>query len=102
MLPPGASSVTGQETVPTFASLIAMSVSVTSPTFITSNVYGIVELAVLPEAVPACLVMLMPGDASTGVSVLSVLVTGSPCGGSAETLAVLATCPASTSTCVSV
>ncbi len=102
VLAPGASDVTGQVTVPTLASAIATAVRVTLPVLATTNVYGMVLPAVLPVAVPACLSIVIDGVDAIAVSVESVADAGWPCGAVAETVAVLATCPASTSAWVSV
>ena len=61
-----------------------------------------VEPAVLPDGVPACLSSVTLGVGVRNVSVESVAVTEPPEGGSAEAIAELATWPASTSTCVTV
>ena len=102
VLAPGASEVAGQVTVPTLASAIATAVRVTLPVLATTNVYGTVLPAVLPVAVPACLSIVIAGVDAIAVSVESVADAGWPCGAEAETVAVLATCPASTSDWVSV
>ncbi len=78
----GSSVVTGQTTVPTLPSATAASLSVTLPVFVTTNSYVIVEPALVPLGVPACLSSVTLGAAGTVVSVLSVAVTGRPDGGS--------------------
>jgi hypothetical protein len=78
VLAPGANEVTGQLTVPTLASAIAIAVRVTLPVLATANVYGIVEPAVRPLAVPACLSIVMAGVDAIGVSVESVADAGCP------------------------
>ena len=97
----GASVVTGQVTVPTKRSLTLTACSVTLPVLATRNVYGIVEPAVLPVAVPACLSTASAGAEAIGSVTMSVAVTAAPLGGFAEAVAELTTLPASTSGCVS-
>ena len=87
---PGASVVTGHETVPAVTSAIETPVSVTLPVLATRNVYGSVEPAVAPVRTPACLSRLRLGAAAIGESVESVPVTAAPVGGVADTVAVLA------------
>ncbi len=99
---PGASVETGQETVPTLASLTPTEVSVTLPVFVTTNVYAMVEPTTFPLGAAACLSSDRLGRAVTVVSVVSEAFTALPDGGFAETVARFATCPASTSACVSV
>ncbi len=93
----GARVATGHETVPTLRSLTLTACSVTLPVLATRNVYGIVEPAVLPVAVPACLSTAIAGRDGIGRVTVSVAVAAAPLGGFAETLAELTTCPASTS-----
>ena len=88
---PGASVVTGHRTVPTLASVTATPLTVTLPVFVTTNAYVIVEPALVPLGVPACLSCVTLGCAGISVSVLSIAVTGTPEGGVAEAVAVLAT-----------
>ena len=98
----GASVVTGQLTVPTFASATPTACTVTLPVFVRTNVYGRVEPTVFPVGMPACLSRLMLGLATTVVSVESIAETAAPTGGVAETVAVLTTWPESRSAWVSV
>ena len=99
---PGASWVAGHDTVPTFASDTATPVTVTFPVFVTRNVYGTVEVAALPDAVPACFFSVIAGDRVIVLLVELVADTAAPVGGVPDALAVLFTTPASTSACVSV
>jgi hypothetical protein len=99
---PGVSDVTGHVIEPTFASVTPTEVSVTLPEFVTTNVYRIVEPAVVPDGVPACLSNVIAGDRVIGVVTVLVPVTAVPVGGVPDAVAVLFTVPASTSACVSV
>jgi hypothetical protein len=99
---PGARDATGQVTGPTFGSETPTVVSVTLPVLVTTNVYAIVEPAVVPDGVPACLSSAIAGDRVTGVLTELVPVTAAPVGGVPVAVAVLFTTPASTSACVSV
>ena len=63
---------------------------------------SIVEPAVAPDGVPACLSSAIERGASMTTSTLSVAVTGAPVGGVPATVAVLSTTSASTSAWVSV
>ena len=99
VLAPGARSETGQLTGPVLASLTPIPVRVTLPVFATRNVYGTVEPTVL-KCVPTFLAIVTDGLLASEMSVLSPAVTEAPVGGSAVTDAVLVTCPASTSDCV--
>ena len=99
---PGASVVAGQVIVPTTGSVTVTACRVTLPVLATTNVYGIVAPAALPLGVPTCLSSATDGDAAIRMSVESEPPTAGPDGGVAETDAVLARWPASTSACVSV
>ena len=99
---PGATSSAGHATVPTLASLTLTACSVTLPVLVTRNVYGIVEVAVLPLAEPADFTSVRLGDAVIVESAVSVALTAAPSGGVPDAVAVLVTCPASTSACVAV
>ena len=70
------------------------------PALVTRKVYVIVEPAVIPLGVPACLCSVIAGTLAMPVSVESVAGTVVPDGGVALAVAVFATCPASTSVCV--
>jgi hypothetical protein len=99
---PGASWVTGQLTGPTFGSLTPTDVTVTLPVFFTTNEYATVEPADIPDGAPAVFVNVTAGPDAIVVSVESDDVTAAPDGGVPVAVAVFATCPASTSACVSV
>ncbi len=99
---PGTSVLTGQVTVPTLRSVTTTLESVTLPVLVTRNVYGTVEPAVFPVAVPAFLSSVSDGLDVIGSVTVSVPDTAAPVGGFADTLAVLITCPAFTSARVSV
>ena len=101
VMPFGSSVVTGQVTVPTSGSSTLMWVSVTLPVFVTTRLYTMVEPATTPEGAPACFCRVTAGVGVIAVSMAFVAETGSPCGGFAETVAELATCPALTSASVS-
>jgi hypothetical protein len=75
---------------------------VTLPVFFTRNEYATVEPADIPDGVPALFVRVTAGAARNAVSVESLAVTAAPEGGRPDTVAVFATCPASTSACVTV
>ena len=98
----GASCDTGQDTVPTFGSLTPTLVNVTLPVFFTRNEYAIVEPADIPDGAPADFVNVIAGPAGIVVSVESAFVRADPVGGVPVAVAVLATCPASTSAWVTV
>ena len=91
-----------QLTVSTLASVTDTFFSDTFPVFVTTNRYEIVEPAVTPDGAPACLSNVMPGEDVIVEVAVSVEVTGGPDGGTADSVAVLTTCPASTSAWVSV
>jgi hypothetical protein len=99
---PGASVVTGQETVPTLTSVTPTPVRVTLPVFVTTNEYAIVDPAVFPDGTPACLSRVIVAVRVIGVEVVSVAVTAAPVGGVPDTVALLLTTPASTSAWVTV
>ena len=94
MLAPAASVLTVQVIVPpSFGSLTATAVRVTLPVFTTTNVYWMVDPAVFPLGVPACLSTVIAGLAAITVSVLSVADGAgvTPAGGVPVAVAVLAT-----------
>ena len=97
---PGSNDPVGHETVPTVLSLTAGLVTVTFPMFFTKNTYAIVEPAVAPVGVPACLSNEIAGDRVTGETTELVTVTTEPDGDVPAAVAVLFTVPASTSACV--
>jgi hypothetical protein len=94
---PGAREPAGQVTVPTFASATATFVSVTLPVFVTRNVYGTVEPAVFPDAVPAAFFSVITGERVIAVVVVPTAVTAVPVGGVPKAVAELFTTPESTS-----
>jgi hypothetical protein len=69
--------------------------------FVTSNEYAIVEPAVRPVGVPACLSSVIAGERVIVLVAELVADTAAPVGGVPDALAVLFTTPASTSACVS-
>ena len=85
----------------TLASEMARPDSVTFPVFFTTKAYAIVEPAVLPVGVPACLSSVIAGERVIVLLVELVADTAAPVGGVPDALAVLFTTPASTSACVS-
>ena len=88
---PGASDVTGQLTPPTLGSVTTIEASVTLPVFVTTNVYGSVAPADVPDSRPATLSNVMLGAAGISVSTVSVADVVSASGSVPVTVAVLAT-----------
>ena len=99
---PGARLAAGQDTALISASVTPTLVSVTLPALVTRNVYGIVEPAVLPVAVPEVFFSVITGVRVIVVVVFAVVVTAEPVGGVPDALAELFTTPASTSPWVTV
>ncbi len=94
----GANVVTGHVTGPTFGSATPTELNDTLPVFVSTNEYAIVDPAVFPVGVPPCLSNVILGVATIVVSVESDAVGAvTPDGGVPVAVAVLATCPESTS-----
>ena len=96
----GASTVAGQDTVPTFGSFTATPWSVTLPSLVTRNVYGSVAPTALSRTGPAVLTIVTCGAAGIAVTAAPDPMAGGPCGESADATAPFTTTPRSTSSCV--